>query len=112
MFSKDDIIKLVFVRILSQNVNCEKTFTSKDVIDIISIVAIMVGDPCPSDNKELYVKLLEYLDLPRPIYEHLMTSVLASRAALKESLELASKQSSEAEDEISKFMSSIPKDDN
>ena len=108
---EDKLLEIVFKAITEQKIESTgRNFTEKEVADIISVVAIMVGDPCPGNSKELYVKFMEYLNLPEPLYTHLLTSVMASRAALKECLS-RSQSGSPTDELISKLMGNINIDD-
>ena len=104
----DKIVKLVFDQIVGQEIeNTGRNFTEKEVADIISVVAIMVGDPIPGQNKELYLKFMEHMNLPDHLNEHLVTSVMASRAALKECLTASQNKKDDVDELISKLMGNI-----
>lgn len=63
-----------------------KMFTEKDVARVICVATAMVGDPRPGSNEDVYRTVLERLNLPDPVYVHLLQMVLAARAALKDAL--------------------------
>lgn len=105
-----DIVDIVFESIVKQEIeDTGRKFTEKEVADIISVVAIMVGDPMPGANKDLYMKLIKHMNLPEHLFQHLMTAVMSSRMALKECLGMVSPQESRSEvgDLISNLMQNI-----
>lgn len=108
---EEKLLEIVFKAIAEQKIESTgRNFTEKEVADIISVVAIMVGDPCPANSKELYIRFMEHLSLPEPLYAHLLTSVMASRAALKDCLS-RSQIGKDTDELISKFMGNINLDD-
>jgi len=63
-----------------------KTFTEKEVVGIILLVASMTGDPAPGNNMEFYEKCIAQLGLTKPLEEHLFAALIAARQALKKIL--------------------------
>jgi len=89
MMDEIELMKKVFEQIRDQKFTDTKLYSTKQVGDIISIVAIMVADPEPAKSEKLYRKLIAYLNLPKEIESHLFGQILAARHALKTAMALA-----------------------
>lgn len=84
-----ELMKMVFEKIRDQKFTDTKFYSTKQVGDIISVVAIMVADPEPGKSEQLYRKLISYLNLPKEVENHLFGEILAARHALKAAMAMA-----------------------
>ena len=86
----DEITKKVIEDITNQKFENEQSFTKKQVGDIISVVSIMVADPEPATSEDMYRALIEYLNLPPDLENHMLKEIVNARRALKMALALQS----------------------
>lgn len=82
MITKEQIMQIAFSKIANQEFATPEKFTAKQVGDIISVVALMVADPEPSQRDILYKNLVSYLKLPAEIQAHMLKEILDAREAL------------------------------
>lgn len=84
-----ELMKMIFGKIRDQKFTGTNAYSTKQVGDIISVVAIMVADPEPSKSEQLYRKLISYLNLPKELEDHLFEEILHARHALKAAMAMA-----------------------
>ena len=88
--NKEEIMQKAFECIVNPDLEeTGKVYTEKEVAVIISVVSTMVGDPSPASNPELYMRLMQHMDLPENMMTHLMAMVMSARHALKQALSMS-----------------------
>lgn len=82
--NQKEVIEEVYGKIMNPElVEGKTTYTEKQVASIATAVATMVGDPAPSQNAELYKRVLEDLKLPKTLENYIMEKIISARRALK-----------------------------